>query len=64
MGSSNLSGSAISLVGTMPYVSPQRYDNINNKTNIKIDEEKNDVFAVGVMCVEMLGFSINGLNKD
>ena len=29
-----------------------------------IDEEKNDVFALGVICLKILGYSIIGLNYD
>ena len=31
---------------------------------VNVDDEKNDVFAVGLISLEIFGFNISGLNHD
>ena len=39
-------------------------DGAERLLSLKIDEEKNDVFAIGIMSLEMLGKKIKGLNNN
>ena len=48
----------------MDYLSPDRLQSCLFGSTSKIDEEKNDVFAIGIMSLEMLGKKIKGLNNN
>ena len=38
------------------YMSPDRYDYIMKDSKKIVDEEKNDVFAIGIIILQILGF--------
>ena len=53
------------LKGTIPYLSPEMrsmYDNIIDSK--LIDQQKSDVFSLGITILEFLNYDIKNLNKD
>jgi len=50
--------------GTKNYISPEKFELNFKGVETKINEEKNDVFAIGVIFIKMLGYPINDLNSD
>ena len=57
--------SSLSVAGTYEYMSPEKFDIYFKSKSKIIDEEKNDVFALGVICMKLFfGDKIEKLNTD
>lgn len=57
--------SYLTSAGTEVYFSPEKFDILFKKKSRIINEEKNDVFALGVICMKLfLGKEIESLNTD